>query len=54
MICSIFPISCLAERLHLLDGHPGHDIFPVDEIDTGNGAIGKRGKDFCPGQGRTA
>ena len=27
-------------------GHPGHDVFPVDEIDTGNGAIGKKGKDF--------
>lgn len=27
-------------------GHPGHDIFPVDEIDSGNGAIGKKSKDF--------
>ena len=30
----------------MFDGHPGHDVFPVDEIDTGNGAIGKKGKDF--------
>lgn len=30
----------------MFDGHPGHDIFPVDEIDSGNGAIGKKSKDF--------